>query len=372
MQGFSRTALGAGTLGSVSTLQTLLDTAAYARRVRANQTRTALLAPHKRCAQTAVCAGIGEPGAAGCEQQFRPHHQRKESSRVGFTKMGVLTSWVYPLQGIMYLSSSPRLLSIIVLFLAKVIAVSAASAAVWAYLAWGVHMNIIGSLFGVGLLSKFVTSMALLVESAFPVYLMFHRQFHSMQYKLFDATLKMKGVTIDPLQPQDRQTLEGLLAQHQKQQVEQQKWQKRKSSTISGIVSLLGTRGMDYAVRMLLKPQPREGLVMRKSRDLITLGATVFLPFLVPLIAVRDSHAEAASLLSRYLEKKGVGTVAGQNLVAEHLQWELRGFGVVAASLAYIPLLNWFLGLSNMVGAALLAADLERRQTPLIQRDAKA
>lgn len=233
-------------------------------------------------------------------------------------------------------------------------------------------MAVVAQLFGVGLFSRLVTVAALLAESALPVYLLFDRQFERMQRKLFDATLKLKGITVEPLQQQDRQTLENLLAQHKQQRQQEQHQQQSKQNSAIGLISKLGSSAMDMAVRILLKPQPKEGLVMRKSRDLVTLATTVFIPFLVPLIAVRDSHAQAAGLLSRYWQQKGVDSSAGQNIIAQHLQWELRGFGLVAATLAYVPVLNWFMGLSNMVGAALLAADLERKQVPLLQKDVKS
>jgi hypothetical protein len=48
--------------------------------------------------------------------------------------------------------------------------------------------------------------------------------------------------------------------------------------------------------------------------------------------------------------------------VAKQRSGELRSFGLVAGGLGSLPLLNWVLGLSNMVGAALLAADMEKKQ----------
>jgi hypothetical protein len=53
-------------------------------------------------------------------------------------------------------------------------------------------------------------------------------------------------------------------------------------------------------------------------------------------------------------------------IVAKQRSGELRSFGLVAGGLGSLPLLNWLLGLSNMVGAALLAADMEKKQGAMI------
>jgi hypothetical protein len=51
-----------------------------------------------------------------------------------------------------------------------------------------------------------------------------------------------------------------------------------------------------------------------------------------------------------------------RGIVAKQRSGELRSFGLLAGGLGSLPLLNWLLGLSNMVGAALLAADMEKKQ----------
>lgn len=283
--------------------------------------------------------------------------------------MGALTSWVYPLQGMVYLTSSPQLFSTVFKFILLVTTASAACAAVWMYLFWNLHLGLVSAVVGVNMFSRLVTLVVLLAESAVPVYLLFDRQFEGLQHRLFDATLRLKGITVEPLQQRDQQTLDALLAKQHKQRREQQQ---NSSNSITGLVSQLGGSALSMATRIILKPQPKEGLLLRKTRDAVTLAATVFVPFLVPLVAVRDSHAEAANLLSRYWQRKGIPSAEGQQVVAEQLRWELRGFGMVAATLAYIPVLNWFLGLSNTVGAALFAADLERKQAPLLAKGAKA
>jgi len=47
--------------------------------------------------------------------------------------------------------------------------------------------------------------------------------------------------------------------------------------------------------------------------------------------------------------------------MADALSMEYRSFGFVSTSLGYIPAANWLLGLSNAVGAAMWAAQLEKK-----------
>ncbi|WIA22895.1 hypothetical protein OEZ86_009835 [Tetradesmus obliquus] len=83
--------------------------------------------------------------------------------------------------------------------------------------------------------------------------------------------------------------------------------------------------------------------------------------------------AAAVRLLSKYWDRKGVPRDAdSRSLVAKQRSGELRSFGLVAGTLGGLPLLNWFLGLSNMVGAALLAADMEKKRGPVFVGHASA
>lgn len=79
------------------------------------------------------------------------------------------------------------------------------------------------------------------------------------------------------------------------------------------------------------------------------------------------NHA-AAALLTMHC----CSIADSRSLVAKQRSGELRSFGLVAGTLGGLPLLNWFLGLSNMVGAALLAADIEKKATPVFVGHASA
>jgi hypothetical protein len=71
--------------------------------------------------------------------------------------------------------------------------------------------------------------------------------------------------------------------------------------------------------------------------------------------------------MSRYWEAKGIKEPDAHQLLADSHMNELRGFGLVATGLSYIPVLNWALSLSNNVAAALYAAHLEAKGAPLLK-----
>jgi hypothetical protein len=69
---------------------------------------------------------------------------------------------------------------------------------------------------------------------------------------------------------------------------------------------------------------------------------------------------EASSLHSHYYDRKGITAPDAQGIVAAQRGAEYRAFGFVAAMMGYVPVLNFFTALSNSVGAALWAAQLEK------------
>jgi hypothetical protein len=253
-------------------------------------------------------------------------------------------------------------------FLAVVTAASLALTAGWVHLAWQPHLALVARVFGMNFFAKLVTLLLLLTESALPVYAVFDHRFRRMQQQLFVATLQLKGVQVAPMCQADAAAITAQLAKQQQQQRQQANAGTSGSSSKSGLAVGAAASLASLAVRILLKPKPNEGLLMRKARDFVTLGTSLFLPLLLPLYVYRDSHAEASSLLSSYWHSKGVTAPEAQELVAGARPWELRGFGLVAVGLSYVPVLSWFLGLTNMVGAALYAAVLEQPGTPLLPK----
>lgn len=299
------------------------------------------------------------------------------------TTAGLISGLTYPLRGILVLSKAPELRSKVSHFLISITATSAATSAAWLWFFYSRHVQFISQLFGMAggsLLAHFAAGVVVLAESTLPVYLLFSRQFNQLQGQLFDATLQLQGVTISPMQPKEQQALAAAVYQLQQQRAAakaaaKEAWRKgglasKATQLLLGGVTDIGS----FATQLLLKPQPHgEGLLVREARSLITAAAGALLPPLLPLLALRDSGAAAVRLLSKYWDRKGVPRDAdSRSLVAKQRSGELRSFGLVAGTLGGLPLLNWFLGLSNMVGAALLAADMEKKRGPVFVGHASA
>jgi hypothetical protein len=60
--------------------------------------------------------------------------------------------------------------------------------------------------------------------------------------------------------------------------------------------------------------------------------------------------------------QKGIRDPQEQAALAYEHRWSFRSFGAVAYGLGFVPLLSWILNFVTTVGAALWAADIERRQ----------
>lgn len=270
-------------------------------------------------------------------------------------------------------------------------------------LLWKPHMAVLGRLLGVHWFSKFIASLLLLGESALPIYVIFDHRLKKLGRQLFDRTVQLKlgravpagsssssstsytdalaamkqqggargsydgtaqavqslrQPSLAPLRQEDAQALNRMLTQRRQAQASAQQGR-----------SLLGA-ALALGMRLVFKPQANEGVLLRKARDFATLGFTALVPgaaVLLPLLVYRDSGAEVGNLMSRYWESKGVADSDAQQLLAEHHMGEMRGFGLVASALSYVPVLNWGLSLSNHVAAGLYAAHLEAKGGPLLK-----
>eukprot|EP00882_Tetradesmus_deserticola_P001077 GHRQ01001165.1.p1 GENE.GHRQ01001165.1~~GHRQ01001165.1.p1 ORF type:complete len:300 (+),score=139.20 GHRQ01001165.1:206-1105(+) len=295
------------------------------------------------------------------------------------TTAGLISGWTYPLRGVVHLTKAPELRNKVSRFLVSITATSAATSAAWLWFFYSRHVRLISQVFGMAggsLLAHFAAGVLVLAESTLPVYVLFSRQFEQLQGTLFDATLQLQGITISPMQPRDREALAAAVGKVQQQRAAEkaaadEAW--RKGGLASKATQLLlggVTDVSSLATQLLLKPQPyREGLLVRQARRLVTVAAGTLVPPLLPLLALRDSGAVAVRLLSKYWDRKGVPRDADSRaIVAKQHSGELRSFGLVAGGLGSLPLLNWVLGLSNMVGAALLVADMEKKQGALFVR----
>jgi GTP cyclohydrolase II len=245
-------------------------------------------------------------------------------------------------------------------FLGVVIGLSLASIVIWFKLFYRWHFALLSHLFGIGFFNKLLTSVFLLAESAAPAYLIFDKQFERLQRKLFRATMDMKGVSVTKAQGEDIQYVNAKLSKKQ----QQQKTADAKSSLQAKLLWKLA----GFAVQLLVPADVKESKLMKFARTTVTLPLKVGVPFLLPLFAYFEGYSDSTQLLSQYWEQKGLETPEAQELVASAHSMDYRSFGAVASMLNYLPVLNWFLGLTNAVGAALWAAEIERKKRPLFQR----
>ncbi|KAI0962620.1 hypothetical protein AcW1_001398 [Taiwanofungus camphoratus] len=93
----------------------------------------------------------------------------------------------------------------------------------------------------------------------------------------------------------------------------------------------------------------------------------ILLPFdYVPFVGILISAWFRALGTARYLHKpyfKAKGMTSGQIAVfVEERKWDYRAFGFAAALLERIPLVGLIFSVSNQIGAAMWAHDLEKRQ----------
>jgi len=261
-----------------------------------------------------------------------------------------VSSCLYPLKGIVYMAGTPSLRRIVLHFLAVVTSVSVGTSILAFWFLWNFHMQIISKYFQYTMSARLVTALVLLAEAALPTALFFAQQFEIVQKELFDETLKLQNV-------QPEKTSEVEVRELRKLANEPPVSPK----TIKQPKFLRIVKPLNFLYDLLLVPKLGEAIAVSKMREFANRALGSFLPFLIPLLAYRDSTWLAAHLMRRYWLIKGVT----DNEVLRALQgkyvWEYRGFGAVAATLNYVPILNWALGLTNSVGAALLAAKLEQQ-----------
>jgi hypothetical protein len=190
------------------------------------------------------------------------------------------------------------------------------------------HVAFLGHALGHGLFCKLIASLFLLAEASAPVYVIFDKQFESLQRRLFDQTLAAKGYAqVPPLEAADREHLNALA-------------QRRSTTTAaaaagagsSSAAAALAWRAAGLAGALgakLLNPKPKEGKALRTTRKALLLLPQLLVPPLVPLFALLEGHTEAVALSSRYLDRKGVVEPGAQEAVAARRAGEYRRCGCV-------------------------------------------
>ena len=112
-----------------------------------------------------------------------------------------------------------------------------------------------------------------------------------------------------------------------------------------------------------------KGFALHAAQSAIVSAMTSPLASVVPLAPVLLSFTsgDKATLpfISHYLRLRGLKSYEQQIAVAETHKLAYRQFGITAALLSAIPVASWGFAFSNTVGAALWAADMEKRNYDL-------
>lgn len=104
----------------------------------------------------------------------------------------------------------------------------------------------------------------------------------------------------------------------------------------------------------------------------MTSAPASLIPMLPVIISMASGDKAAVPFMSHYLRMRGLKTYAEQQAVAENHKLAYTQFGVVAAMLTSIPIASWAFVFSNTVGAALWAADLEKRNWQVFTTEPQA
>lgn len=90
-------------------------------------------------------------------------------------------------------------------------------------------------------------------------------------------------------------------------------------------------------------------------------------PFAPLLLSLTSGDKATIPFMSHYLSMRGIKSYQEQQAVADTHKLAYRQFGIAAALLSAVPVASWAFAFSNTVGAALWAADMEKRDEQLFR-----
>lgn len=255
-----------------------------------------------------------------------------------------LRAALYPLRGVVYVFRNPSLCRPVFSFATKTMAITTGTLVVCCRFFYWPQYRLLSTYLGGGWPIKLMTAGLVAAESFFPVYWTFENRLHRLQNKVFDETLKLRGcAAIQPLSDLEQQQLQSVMQSRRALRA-----QKKKTDSLW--------------VRMVLTP-----LRSHLAFTLMTMVSTALGPVGPLALAYLHGQSQALDLHEHYLNLKGLKTREQLEAVAQCVDLGYRSFGMTATLLNVIPILNWSLALTNSVGAAIWAADIERRKLPIIR-----
>ncbi|KAL3152798.1 hypothetical protein ABBQ38_012379 [Trebouxia sp. C0009 RCD-2024] len=248
---------------------------------------------------------------------------------------------VYPVRGVVHLCRRPSLNKRVGGFLAGMSAASLGGVVALAWGTYGAQLRFVGQRLGTGIWGKLVTSLLILGEASVPLYFAFNQSMILLQQKLFEDVLKEQGV--HPVRQISGSELGGLNAYMQAKAAKHAA-EKKARKTIQG-------RAIHYASSAAVSA--------------MTSPLASVVPFAPVLLSLASGDKATVPFMSQYLRMRGIESYQEQQAVAEAHKLAYRQFGIAAALLSAIPVASWAFAFSNTVGAALWAADMEKRDEQL-------
>lgn len=114
-----------------------------------------------------------------------------------------------------------------------------------------------------------------------------------------------------------------------------------------------------------------KGFALHTAQSTIVSAMTSPLASVVPfapvILSFTSGDQATVPFISHYLRLRGLKSHEQQMAVADTHKLAYRQFGITAALLSAIPVASWGFAFSNTVGAALWAADMEKRNYELFK-----
>ena len=307
---------------------------------------------------------------------------------------------VYPARGIVHLARRPKLRNKIGGFLAGVSAASVGGISVLAWTTYASQLRFVGQRLGTGVLGKVATGCLILGllschqggwlislrslpiritlsagEAYVPLFFAFSATLQYLQKQLFQDVLQGKLVLQSNskwcfmLEEQDSQSF---VVIDKRMIAEQGVFPVRQ---ISGAeLDTMNAYLQAQAEKRAAERRSRhtvKGFALHAARSAIVSAMTSPLSSVVPfapvLLSFTSGDKATIPFISHYLRLRGLKSDEEQMAVAETHKLAYRQFGIAAALLSAVPVASWGFAFSNTVGAALWAADMEKRNYELFK-----
>eukprot|EP00891_Asterochloris_glomerata_P005216 jgi/Astpho2/5216/Aster-04793 len=242
----------------------------------------------------------------------------------------------------------------------EVLACSIAALGALVFFTFHLQLLMVSKAFGTGFMGRSFTWALLIVETLLPSYLFLQPIIRAMSNEMMDRVLADHGFAkLAPVSARDRAGVQRKLramarsqpkAGPDSAQEDMQGWLRWAAGQLVGLV---------------LQPRANESGWKPWLRLMLTAPLSMVPGAGLVVYAYLNGYPYAKELLLHYTVRKGLNKGADQELLFEAHHRSFSAFGAVVFLLNVIPLLNWGFMFSNVVGAGLMAVDMEKRGTLL-------